>query len=125
MEKGPARAYGGENKLETIRSLCDTGFQVIIYGGRDGQVPDEAAGFTEGSAVVILDREAEVEIHRRKIALMATGVEEDEAFANFVSRFVARNMADIYELRVLNGHHPDSYVQATVANATGKGNDVA
>lgn len=119
------RTVGGEQELNTIRNLCDTGFQVIIYGGHDDRTVREAAGFTEGSAVVILDREAEVEIHRRKIALMATGVEEDEAFATFVSRFIAQNMADIYELRVLNGHHPDSHMSATAATTAGKGSDLA
>lgn len=121
MQNRPPRADGGEQELNTIQTLCDTGFQVIIYGGRDDPAARKAAGFTEGSAVVILDREAEVEIHRRKIALMATGVEEDEAFASFVSRFVSRNMADIYELRILNGHHPDSFLSATAATIAERG----
>lgn len=112
MQKRAATTSEEETELETIRSLCDTGFQVIIYGDREPPPLPADAGFTEASAVVILDREAEVEIHRRKIALMASGAEEDEAFAKFVGRFIAQNMAEIYELRVINGHHRDAYQPA-------------
>jgi hypothetical protein len=108
-------------ELDTIRSLCDTGFQVIIYGGRDNLPFREASGFTEASAVVILDREAEVEIHRRKIALMTSGAEEDEAFANFVSSFLAQNMARIYELRIINGHHRSAKRPSPAAGGSRKG----
>lgn len=112
MQKRAERSTEQKAELETIRSLCDTGFQVIIYGGPERLTMPAEAGFTEASALVILDRKAEVQIHRRKIALMASGTEEDEAFANFVGRFVARNMADIYELRVINGHHRDAFEPA-------------
>lgn len=108
MEQRATRLANREAKLDTIQSLCETGFQVIIYGGEDDPEVQKAAHFTGGSAVVILDREAEVHPDRRKIALMASGAEEDEGFARFVSRFVAQNMAGIYELRVINGHHPDA-----------------
>lgn len=115
MEQRATRLADRETKLDTIQSLCETGFQVIIYGGHDDPEVREAADFTGGSAVVILDREAEVHPDRRKVALMASGAEEDEAFARFVSRFIAENMAGIYELRVINGHHPDA-VQALLGS---------
>lgn len=121
MQKRAAISGEQTSELETIRSLCDTGFQVIIYGEQERPVAPAEAGFTEASAVVILDREAEVEIHRRKIALMASGAEEDEAFAKFVGRFIERNMADIYELRVINGHHPDAFVSAPASRTSKKG----
>lgn len=107
MGESAARVVNREQELETIQYLRETGFQVIIYGGGDGPAVREAAGFTEDPPVVILDREADVEIHRRKIALMASGAEEDEAFARFVNRFIAQNMARIYELRVINGRRAE------------------
>lgn len=121
MQKRAATPVEVQTDRETIRSLCDTGFEVFIYGERERPGAPDKAGFTEASAVVILDREAEVEIHRRKIALMASAAEEDEAFAKFVSRFIARNMADIYELRVINGHHRDSVRRETAGRARGEG----
>lgn len=124
MQKRAARTLDEDSELETIRSLCDTGFQVIIYGEHEPPPVPTDAGFTEASAVVILDREAEVEIHRRKIALMASGAEEDEAFATFVGRFIARNMQNIYELRVINGHHREAFQPASASRAGRKGNFV-
>lgn len=125
MQKRAAGPLDRTQELETIRRLCETGFQVIIYGAQERPALPEDAGFTQASAVVILDRKAEVEIHRRKIALMASPAEEDEAFAEFVSSFVARNMANIYELRVINGHHRDAFALEAAGKIARKGNSGA
>lgn len=104
MKERATRTIERGSDLETIRSLCEKGFQVIVYGGRDDPALRDAA-FTEESPVVILDRGTEVEIQRRKIALLTSGTEEDEEFARFVDRFVAENLAGIYELRIIRGDH--------------------
>lgn len=125
MQKSAVGPTDKTQELETIRSLCETGFQVIIYGAHERPALPEDAGFTQASAVVILDRKAEVEMHRRKIALMASGAEEDEAFARFVSSFVAQNMADIYELRVINPNHRDAFGLESAGKIERKGNSSA
>jgi hypothetical protein len=125
MQKRAARPRDRTQELETIRRLCETGFQVIIYGAHERPAFSEGAGFTQASAVVILDRKAEVEIHRRKIALMASLAEEDEAFAGFVSSFLARNMANIYELRVINRHHRDAFALESAGKIAQEGNSDA
>jgi len=100
---------GAEHKSqETARSLCDSGFQVIIYGAEDDPEVRKVLAFTQGNGVAILNPEEEIELHRRTIALLAQETRSAESFSRFVTRFLALNIGRIYELRVINTTHVGS-----------------
>ena len=53
--------------------------------------------WTEG-----LDPEAEIDIPHCKVALLARTTKSEQSFAEFVGRFVGRNISRINELRIVN-----------------------
>jgi hypothetical protein len=93
---------------ETARSLCDSGFQIIIYGAEDDPEVRKVLAFTQGNGVAILNPEEEIELHRRKIALLAQESRSAESFSRFVTRFLALNIGRIYELRVIYSSRVES-----------------
>lgn len=96
------KGFGEKESEQWARNLIESGFQVIVYGeGEDPEVKD-LLGWTYGGGVAILNPEEDIEIRRRKVALIAQKGRSEESFARFVSRFLARNIGHIYELHVLN-----------------------
>ena len=93
---------------ETARSLCDSGFQVIVYGEENDPEVRRVLAFTHGNGVAILNPEEQIELHRRKIALLAQGNRSAESFSRFVTRFLALNIGRIYELRIIYTTYPES-----------------
>jgi 4-hydroxy-3-methylbut-2-enyl diphosphate reductase len=64
--------------------------------------------WTEGKGTAILDPEADVDIPRRKVALLAQTTKSEESFAQFVARFVGHNIGRINELRIVNTTCPET-----------------
>lgn len=93
---------------KAAQKLCAAGFQVIIYGEEEHPEVRGVLAWTKGKGVAILDPEAEVEIPRRKVALLAQTTKSEESFADFVSRFVAHNIGRINELRIINTTCPET-----------------
>ena len=62
----------------------------------------------DGSGTAVLDPEAEIDIPRRRVALLAQTTKSEESFAEFVARFVGRNIGRINELRVVNTTCPET-----------------
>jgi hypothetical protein len=86
---------------ETLtQDLCDSGFQLIIYGERAD--PGVGELVSRQNAVATIDPEEDLKLHGRKVALLNQGGRREESFAQFVSRFFAHNIGHIYELRVIN-----------------------
>ncbi len=86
---------------ETTDNLSGSRFHVIVYGREDDPTVRELAEQMQGMA--LQDPEREIKLRTRKIALLRHTSEHGDAFADFVSRFVANNISHIYELRVING----------------------
>jgi 4-hydroxy-3-methylbut-2-enyl diphosphate reductase len=93
---------------KAAQSLCDDGFQVIIYGEEGHPEVRGVLSWTKGKGIVILDPEAAVEIPRRKVALLSQTTKSEESFAAFVARFVAHNIGRINELRIINTTCPET-----------------
>jgi 4-hydroxy-3-methylbut-2-enyl diphosphate reductase len=64
--------------------------------------------WTEGKGRAILDPEAEIDIPHRKLALLAQTTKSEQSFAEFVGRFVGRNLGRINELRIVNTTCPET-----------------
>jgi hypothetical protein len=94
--------FGEAESEQWARNLIESGFQVIVYGEGDDPEVKDFLGWTYGGGVAILNPEEDIEIRRRKVALIAQKGRSEESFARFVSRFLARNIGHIYELHVLN-----------------------
>ena len=84
----------------TTESLSGSRFHVIVYGREDDPTVRQLADQMQGMA--LQDPEREIKLRTRKIALLRHTSEGGDAFADFVSRFVANNITHIYELRVIN-----------------------
>lgn len=93
---------------KAAQSLCGEGFGVIIYGEEDHPEVRGVLAWTEGKGRAILDPEAEIEIPRRKVALLAQTTKSEQSFAEFVARFVASNIGRINELRIVNTTCPET-----------------
>lgn len=93
---------------KAARGLCADGFRVIIYGEEDHPEVKGVLAWTEGKGTAILDPEAEIDIPRRKVALLAQTTKSEQSFAEFVARFVDRNIGRINELRVVNTTCPET-----------------
>jgi len=85
---------------EITESLSGSRFHVIVYGREDDPTVRQLADQMQG--VALQDPEREIKLRTRKIALLRHTSEGGDAFADFVSRFVANNIGHIYELRVIN-----------------------
>jgi flavin-dependent dehydrogenase len=96
------------NSERVARDLCDTGFQVIIYGEASDPGVRSVLEWTYGNGIAMLNPDDDVEIHRRKIALLSQCGTSGYPFAEFASRFLARNIGHIYELRVINAARSDA-----------------
>jgi len=93
---------------KAARALCDDGFKVIIYGEEDHPEVRGVLAWMDGSGTAVLDPEAEIEIPRRRVALLAQTTKSEESFAEFVARFVGHNIGRINELRVVNTTCPET-----------------
>lgn len=93
---------------KAARSLCAEGFRLIIYGETDHPEVRGVLAWTEGKGTAILDPEAEIDIPRRKVALLAQTTKSEESFAEFVARFVGHNIGRINELRIVNTTCPET-----------------
>ncbi len=93
---------------KAARSLCGNGYRVIIYGEEDHPEVRGVLAWTEGKGIAILDPEADIEIPRRKVALLAQTTKSEESFAGFVARFVGHNIGRINELRIVNTTCPET-----------------
>jgi len=106
-KKGRISAPAG-NPERVAQDLCDTGFQVIIYGEASDPGVRSVLEWTYGNGIAMLNPEDDVGIRRRKIALFSPSGKSEYSFADFASRFLARNIGHIYELRVINAAHSDA-----------------
>jgi 4-hydroxy-3-methylbut-2-enyl diphosphate reductase len=93
---------------KAARALCDDGFKVIIYGEEDHPEVRGVLAWMDGSGTAVLDPEAEIDIPRRRVALLAQTTKSEESFAEFVARFVGHNIGRINELRVVNTTCPET-----------------
>jgi len=93
---------------KAARALCDDGFKVIIYGEEDHPEVRGVLAWMDGSGTAVLDPEAEIDIPRRRVALLAQTTKSEESFAEFVARFVSHNIGRINELRVVNTTCPET-----------------
>jgi len=93
---------------KAARALCDDGFKVIIYGEEDHPEVRGVLAWMDGGGTAVLDPEAEIEIPRRRVALLAQTTKSEQSFAEFVARFVGRNIGRINELRVVNTTCPET-----------------
>lgn len=90
------------------RKLVDEGFKVIIYGEADHKEVRGVLGWTKGQGIAILDPNTQIEIPRRKVALVSQTTKGPEAFVRFVSKFLEKNIARINELRIINTTCPET-----------------
>lgn len=93
---------------KAAQKLCASGFKVIIYGEEDHPEVRGVLAWTQGKGLAILNPEDEIDIPRRKVALLSQTTKSEESFADFVARFVARNVGRINELRVINTTCPET-----------------
>lgn len=93
---------------KAARKLVDEGYRLIIYGEADHPEVKGVLAWTRGQGTAILDPDQEVDIPRRKVALLSQTTKSEESFAQFVARFVARNIGRINELRVINTTCPET-----------------
>src|SRR3989337_2009808 len=93
---------------KAARALCDDGFKVIIYGEEDHPEVRGVLAWMDGSGTAVLDPQAEIDIPRRRVALLAQTTKSEESFAQFVARFVGHNIGRINELRVVNTTCPET-----------------
>ncbi len=93
---------------KAAQQLCNSGFKVIIYGEEDHPEVRGVLAWTQGQGIAILDPEEEIEIPRRKVALLSQTTKSEESFAGFVARFVASNIGRFNELRIINTTCPET-----------------
>src|SRR3990172_1841600 len=93
---------------KAAQRLCAAGFKVIVYGEDGHPEVRGVLAWTKGKGVVTLDPEGEIDIPRRKVALLSQTTKSEESFADFVARFVAHNIGRINELRVINTICPET-----------------
>lgn len=86
----------GRKSQKAAQGLCADGFRVIIYGEEDHPEVMGVLAWTEG-----LDPEAEIDIPRRTLALLAQTTKSEQSFAEFVGRLAVRNIGRISELRLV------------------------
>ncbi len=93
---------------KAAQALCADGFRLIVYGEEDHPEVRGVLAWTEGKGTAILDPEAEIDIPRRKVALLAQTTKSEESFAEFAARFVNHNIGRINELRIVNTTCPET-----------------
>jgi (E)-4-hydroxy-3-methyl-but-2-enyl pyrophosphate reductase len=93
---------------KAAQALCAGGFRVAIYGEEDHPEVRGVLAWTDGKGIAILDAEADIDIPRRKVALLAQTTKSEESFADFVARFVSHNIGRINELRIVNTTCPET-----------------
>ena len=93
---------------KAARELCASGFTVIVYGEEDHPEVRGVLAWTQGKGVAILNPEDDIDIPRRKVALLSQTTKSEESFADFVARFVAHNIGRINELRIVNTTCPET-----------------
>ncbi|MBI2913593.1 MAG: 4-hydroxy-3-methylbut-2-enyl diphosphate reductase, partial [Chloroflexi bacterium] len=93
---------------KAAQALCADGFRLIIYGEQDHPEVRGVLAWTEGKGTAILDPQAEIDIPRRKVALLAQTTKSEESFAEFVAGFVNHNIGRINELRIVNTTCPET-----------------
>ncbi|HZP57100.1 MAG TPA: 4-hydroxy-3-methylbut-2-enyl diphosphate reductase [Dehalococcoidia bacterium] len=90
------------------RRLVNSGFKVIIYGDANHPEVRGVLAWTRGRGVVLADAADPVEIPRRKVALLSQTTKSQQAFTDFVARFLALHIDRINEVRVINTTCPET-----------------
>jgi 4-hydroxy-3-methylbut-2-enyl diphosphate reductase len=90
------------------RRLINAGFKVIIYGDANHPEVRGVLSWTRGKGVVLPDAEQPVAIPRRKVALLSQTTKSQQAFSEFISRFLQRNLEQINEVRIINTTCPET-----------------
>ena len=93
---------------KAAQSLCADGYRVIIYGEEGHPEVKGVLAWTGDEGTAVLDPESEIDIPRRKVALLAQTTKSEQSFADFVARFVGHNIGRINELRVVNTTCPET-----------------
>lgn len=93
---------------KAAQALCAGGLKVIIYGEENHPEVRGVLAWTDGKGTAILDPEADIDIPRRKVALLAQTTKSEESFADFVARFVSHNIGRINEMRIVNTTCPET-----------------
>lgn len=90
------------------RRLVNSGFKVIIYGDAKHPEVRGVMAWTRGRGVTLGSADDPVEIPRRKVALMCQTTKSQEAYAQFLSSFLARHIDRINEVRIVNTTCPET-----------------
>lgn len=90
------------------QALCHEGFRVIVYGEENHPEVRGVLAWTDGNGTAILDPEADIDVPRRKVALLAQTTKSEESFAEFVARFVCHNIRRINEVRIIDTTCPET-----------------
>lgn len=88
--------------------LAEEGFKVVIYGEENHPEMRGVLGWSKGCSIATLDPEIDIAIPKRKVALISQTTKSEESFAEFVGKFVAKNLGLINELRVINTTCPET-----------------
>ena len=88
--------------------LAAEGFDIVIYGEADHPEVRGILGWTGGRGVATLDPEVPLKIHRRRVALLAQTTKGEEAFVEFISRFLKKHIAELNEVRIVNTTCPET-----------------
>ena len=90
------------------QALCDEGFRVIVYGEENHPEVRGVLAWTDANGTAILDPEADIDIPRRKVALLAQTTKSEESFAEFAARFVGHNIRRSNEVRIIDTTCPET-----------------
>ena len=90
------------------RKLVNSGFKVIIYGDENHPEVRGVLAWTRGRGVVLASADDAVEIPRRKVALLSQTTKSQQAFTDFVAKFLANHIDRINEVRIVNTTCPET-----------------
>jgi 4-hydroxy-3-methylbut-2-enyl diphosphate reductase len=90
------------------RKLVNSGFKVIIYGDENHPEVRGVLAWTRGRGVVLASADDAVEIPRRKVALLSQTTKSQQAFTDFVAKFLAKHIDRINEVRIINTTCPET-----------------
>ena len=90
------------------RKLVNSGFKVIIYGDENHPEVRGVLAWTRGRGVVLASADDDVEIPRRKVALLSQTTKSQHSFTDFVAKFLAKHIDRINEVRIVNTTCPET-----------------
>ena len=89
--------------------LCAPRCKVINYGEDDHPEARGVIAWTQGPGIAILEPEEEIEIPRRKVAVLSQITKSEESFAGFVAGSAARNTGRFDERRISDRTCPETH----------------